>query len=75
MDKNTCKCVEFKWECWIKEYDSNQPDIVPSLWFSTECVSCGKTDFIQHGEVDESLVPEHILERGLLGLKKYRESE
>lgn len=75
MDKKTCECVEFKWECWIKEYDSNQPDIIPSLWFSKECVLCGELNYIPHSEVDESIVPKHIIERGLLGLKRYREEK
>lgn len=75
MDEKTCKCLEVKWECWIKEYDSNQPDIAPSLWFSTECVLCGATNFTPHAEIDESTIPKEILERGLKGLKRWWEDK
>lgn len=71
MEKKNCQCVELIWESWIKEYDSDQPDFTPSLWFSTECVSCGAKTFTPHGDLDESTIPEHILERGLKGLKMF----
>ncbi len=72
MDKLACQCRELIWECWIKEYDSDVPDVLPSLWFSTECASCGAKTFKPHAEIDESVIPENILERGLKGLKGYR---
>lgn len=71
MDNKTCRCPDVRWECWIKEYDSDQPDFTPALWFSTECASCGKTDFKPHCELDESAIPKDILERGLKGLKMW----
>ncbi|MBI2400156.1 MAG: hypothetical protein HYV23_03740 [Deltaproteobacteria bacterium] len=71
MEKKNCQCVELIWESWIKEYDSDQPDFTPSLWFSTECASCGAKTFTPHAELDESTIPEHILERGLKGLKRW----
>lgn len=74
METNGCKCVEVKWECWIKEYDSGKP-VAPSLWFSTECVSCGATTFTPHSELDESTIPRHILERGLKGLRMYEDGK
>lgn len=70
MDGKTCKCVEVKWECWVKEYDSDDPGFVPGLWFSTECLSCGATDFIPHAGLDESAIPREVLERGLKWLKR-----
>ncbi len=75
MDNNDCRCLEVKWECWIKEYDSDQPDFTPALWFSTLCLSCGKTDFKAHGELDESGIPKEVLERGLKGLKRWGEGK
>lgn len=75
MDKKNCRCTEVKWECWIKEYDSDQIDFTPALWFSTECVLCGATDFKPHGELDESTIPKDILERGLKGLKRWGEGK
>lgn len=73
MDKKTCQCMEVKWECWVKEYDSDQIDFTPTLWFSTECASCGATAFMPHAELDESAIPKDILERGLKGLKRFGE--
>lgn len=75
MDSKTCQCIELKWECWIKEYDSNNPDLVPGLWFSIECASCGEMKFFPHAEVDESSVPKEILARGMAWLKRQREKE
>jgi len=75
MDKNTCQCVEVAWECWIKEYDSDVPDVPPSLWFSTECASCGAKTFRSHAELDESAIPKDILERGLKGMKRAGEEK
>ncbi len=71
MEEKSCKCLEVKWECWIKEYDSDRPDFAPALWFSTECAACGATDFKPHSEIDESTIPKEILERGLKGLKLF----
>lgn len=70
MDKYQCLCEEVKWECWIKEYDSDNPGLAPALWYSTECVKCGAMDFKAAGELDESLIPEKILERGRAYLRK-----
>ena len=74
MDKKACECVELKWECWVKEYDSANPDFTPGLWFSTECASCGEVKFTPHAEIDESRIPEEILARGLAWLKRQGES-
>ena len=71
MEEKSCKCAEVKWECWIKEYDSDRPDFAPALWFSTECAACGAADFKPHSEIDESTIPKEILERGLKGLKLF----
>lgn len=73
LDKNTCKCSEVEWECWLKEYDSEHPDVSPSLWFSTKCASCGAATFTPLSDLDESTIPKHILERGLKGLKRIGE--
>lgn len=75
MDKDVCECVELIWECWIKEYDSDIPSVAPSLWFSTECASCGAKTFKPHAELDESAIPENILERGLMGLRRFGEKK
>ena len=75
MEKKNCQCIDVKWESWIKEYDSDQPDFTPGLWFSTECASCGAKTFTPHGDLDESAIPQNILERGLKGLKRFSEDK
>ena len=75
MDKKSCQCVELKWECWIKEYDSDNPDFITGLWFSTECAACGDMQFIPHAELDESKIPKEILARGLAWLKRQEEEK
>ena len=62
----TCPCSnKLNWECWIKVDHSDKPGIPSGLWFSSECVSCGKKTFTPHSDLDESTIPKDILERGL----------
>lgn len=73
MKKKCCESEALTWECWIKEYDSDDPDFAPGLWFSMECAGCGAMDFIPHAELDEGAVPAEVLARGLKWLKRQGE--
>lgn len=75
MDMDVCRCVELTWECWVKEYDSDIPDVAPTLWFSTECATCGAKTFKPLAELDESEIPVDILERGRKGLRRLGEKK
>ncbi|WKZ34027.1 MAG: hypothetical protein QY316_06415 [Thermodesulfobacteriota bacterium] len=64
MEKDICPCSTLNWDCWIKVDHNAEPLIPPELWFSSECVECGKKNFAPHAELDEGTIPKDILERG-----------